>query len=69
MRVGRGAVRTVRGAYSGDETVRVFSKGCDVNRKDFGVNELLYDVLVCRVAPLTAARGVADSLWARHHDD
>ena len=31
-----------------DEAVRVFSKGCRANRKEFGLNELLYDVSVCR---------------------
>ena len=35
--------------YEGDSEIRVFSKLNYSNRKDFGLNELLYDVLICRV--------------------
>ena len=35
--------------YTGDQEIRVFTKSDDSNRKDFGLNELLYDILVCRV--------------------
>lgn len=37
-----------RAYYRADQTVRVFSKGCCANRREFGLNELLYDVSVCR---------------------
>ncbi|GAI69126.1 unnamed protein product, partial [marine sediment metagenome] len=33
--------------YDGDSEIRIFSKSDDSNRKDFGLNELLHDVLVC----------------------
>jgi len=32
-----------------DDAVRVLSKYDSTNRKEFGLNELLYDILVCRV--------------------
>ncbi|MFC1985327.1 hypothetical protein ACFLT4_05050 [Chloroflexota bacterium] len=35
--------------YEGDSEIRVFSKTDPSNRKDFGLNELLHDVVVCRV--------------------
>jgi hypothetical protein len=35
--------------YEGDSEIRVFSKNDYSHRKDFGLNELLYDILVCRV--------------------
>ena len=35
--------------YDGDSEIRIFSKSNDSNRKDFGLNELLHDVLVCKV--------------------
>ena len=35
--------------YDGDSEIRIFSKNDDSNRKDFGLNELLHDVLVCKV--------------------
>ena len=35
--------------YEGDSEIRVFSKTDPSHRKDFGLNELLYDVLVCKV--------------------
>lgn len=38
-----------REAYSEDNSVRVFSKYHKENRKEFGLNELLYDVAVCRI--------------------
>lgn len=45
-----------RRVYSGADDVRVFSKHNEANRTDFGLNELLYDVSVCRVAPVESAR-------------
>ena len=38
-----------REKYDGDSEIRIFSKSDDSNRKDFGLNELLHDVLVCKV--------------------
>ena len=35
--------------YEGDPEIRVFSKSDFSNRKDLGLNELLHDVLVCKV--------------------
>lgn len=35
--------------YEGDPEVRVFTKSDHSHRKDFGLNEMLYDILVCRV--------------------
>jgi hypothetical protein len=35
--------------------VRVFSKHHTGNRLDFGLNELLYDVLVCRIGRVLSA--------------
>jgi hypothetical protein len=36
--------------------IRVFSKPDGNNRRDFGLNELLYDVLVCRVGMIPSRR-------------
>ncbi len=44
-----------RAAYESDNSIRVFSKGFDKNRQDFGLNELLFDVLVCRVGSVTSS--------------
>ena len=55
--------------HAGDADVRVFSKHHGGNRIDFHLNELLYDVSVCRVASVpSAAQGkkllyVAEPLW------
>ncbi len=35
--------------YEGDSEIRLFTKSDYSHRKDFGLNELLYDILVCRV--------------------
>jgi hypothetical protein len=59
----------LRRVYADDDTVRVFTKGDRSNRRDFGLTELLYDVCVCRVAPVpSAAQGktlwyVREPLW------
>lgn len=45
----------MRDAYGEDDTVKVFTKGDGSNREYFGLNELLYDVCVCRVAPVLSA--------------
>ena len=38
--------------YEGDSEIRIFAKSDYSHRKDFGLNELLYDILVCRVGEL-----------------
>lgn len=35
--------------------IRVFWRGNDANRSDFGLNELLYDISVCEVAVVESA--------------
>ena len=35
--------------YDGDSRIKIFSKSDNSNRKDFGLNEILHDVLVCKV--------------------
>ncbi len=58
-----------RAAYLSDSDIRVFSKYCDNHREDFGLNELLYDVCVCRIGTCTSARQgktlcyVREALW------
>lgn len=57
-----------RDVFSADPHVRVFSKYCEDNRKSFGLNELLYDVAVCRVDQCAAYGGkticfVKEALW------
>jgi len=58
-----------RAYYQDDQSIRVFSKGNDENIRDFGVNELLYDILVCRVASVTSAKHgkvlyyVSEAIW------
>ena len=55
--------------YEGDSEIRVFSKPNYSNRKDFGLNELLHDVVVCRVGEVeSAVHGktlmfIKDVLW------
>jgi len=44
-----------RSLYSEEKDVRVFSKHCTDNRGDFLLNELLYDVTVCRVGSVESA--------------
>jgi len=41
--------------YENDSDLRVFSKHNYSNRKDFGLNELLYDIVVCRVGKVKSA--------------
>jgi len=41
--------------YDGDSEIRIFSKSGDPNRKDFGLNELLHDLLVCRVGEVKSS--------------
>ena len=55
--------------YEGDSEIRVFSKTDPSNRKDFGLNELLHDVVVCRVGEVeSSVRGktllfIKEVLW------
>ncbi|MFC1939931.1 hypothetical protein ACFLXO_04520 [Chloroflexota bacterium] len=41
--------------YEGDSEIRVFSKSDPSHRKDFGLNEMLYDILVCRVGEVESS--------------
>ena len=41
--------------YEGDPEIRVFTKSEYSNRKDFGLNELLHDILVCRVGEVESS--------------
>ena len=41
--------------YRGDSEIRVFSKSDPSHRKEFGLNELLHDVLVCRVSEVESS--------------
>src|SRR5688572_1303389 len=58
-----------RDHFAADLTVRVFSKYTDTNRDDFGLNELLYDICVCRFAKTLSCTGrkelcyITDCLW------
>jgi len=55
--------------YTSDETVYVFSKHFPSNRKKFGVNELLFDILVSKSDEIKSATGhymlthVTTSIW------
>jgi hypothetical protein len=50
--------------------VRVLTKHNSDNRTDFGLNELLFDVMVCEIATVKSARGtkpliyISKGLWA-----
>ena len=41
--------------YEGDSEIPVLTKSDYSNRKDFGLNELLYDILVCRVGEVESS--------------
>ena len=55
--------------YEGDSEIRIFTQTDYSNRKDFGLNELLYDVLVCKVGEVESfVRGkkllfIKEVLW------
>jgi hypothetical protein len=55
--------------YPNEQGVRVFSKYDDSNRKDFGLNELLHDIVVCRVGDVPSAKHkktlcfVKETIW------
>jgi hypothetical protein len=38
-----------RQRFKDDQGVRVLSRGCEDHRLEFGLNELLYDILVCEI--------------------
>jgi len=42
-------------SYKGDSEIRIFTKGDYSNKKDFGLNELLHDVLVCKVGEVKSS--------------
>jgi hypothetical protein len=41
--------------YEGDPEIRVFTKSNYSNRKDFGLNELLHDIMVCRIGEVESS--------------
>ena len=41
--------------YEGDSEIRIFTKTDYSNRKEFGLNELLHDILVCRVGEVESS--------------
>ncbi|MCA9657934.1 MAG: hypothetical protein KC486_06285 [Myxococcales bacterium] len=55
--------------YEADHDVIVMSRSCESNRERMGMNELLHDVLVCRIAPVRSAKRdkelwyVTEALW------
>jgi hypothetical protein len=55
--------------YTPDPTVRVLFRGDASHRAEFGLNELLFDVLVCRLAHVRAPRAnkqlpyITEALW------
>lgn len=51
--------------YRDDPDVRVLSKHDPSNHREFGLNELLYDVLVCRVGTAPAANSPATLTYVR----
>ena len=59
-----------RAQYKPQATVRVLSKHFDLHRDEFGLNELLFDVLVCDTSSVHSARAsarltfVTRALWA-----
>lgn len=52
--------------FSSEADVRVLSKHYSANRGDFGLNELLFDVLVCRVATVPSATESATLTYVTH---
>jgi len=58
-----------RHRYEGDPNIRIFSKHDYSNRKDFGLNELLYDIVVCRVDEVASSTHkkklyyIKDTIW------
>ncbi len=44
-----------RKQYEGDPEIRIFTKSDYSHRKDFGLNELLHDILVCRVGEVESS--------------
>lgn len=42
----------------GAENIRVFSKYCNDNRGDFGLNELLFDIAVVKTATISSTRNI-----------
>lgn len=42
--------------YADDTNVRTLTRGNPKNRKEFGLNELLYDVSVCRVSEIASSK-------------
>ncbi len=55
--------------YEGDPEIRVFTKSDYSNKRDFGLNEMLYDIMVCRVGEVessvhkTKLLFIKEALW------
>jgi len=55
--------------YEGDPEIKIISKSDSSGRKDFGLNELLYDIVVCRVEEAESPAGtkklsfIKEVLW------
>ena len=54
-----------RRCFQDEPDVRVFSKHYYGNRADFGLNELLYDIAVCRVGTVTSSANKRTLLYVR----
>ena len=61
--------KNILNEYKDDDTIRAFSKYNKANKKEFGLNELLYDILVCKTDKVQSGRRkksmtfVTKSLW------
>ncbi len=54
--------------YSSDESIKIFTKHFTGNKKEFGLNELLYDLLICETNTANSLHGkplnfVTKALW------
>ncbi|REJ84609.1 MAG: hypothetical protein DWQ33_02265 [Bacteroidetes bacterium] len=44
--------------FTNNDSIKVFTKHYNNNRKEFGLNELLYDVLVCETSSTNSVQGI-----------
>jgi hypothetical protein len=52
--------------FAGDIAIRVLTRYDDRHRAEFGLNELLYDISVVRVATVPAARRQVDLIYVKN---
>ncbi|MCF8316504.1 MAG: hypothetical protein K9I71_10285 [Ignavibacteriales bacterium] len=58
-----------RNHYSNNSNIKIFTKHFNGNRKEFGINEYLYDVLVCEVDSVISAKQqkklpfITEAIW------